>query len=223
MTFSIIGIDKKKKEIGVACFSKAFALGGIVPAVDFNSGAVATQSYPNVAYKKEGLELMKKFSSEKVILQMTGKDKGRDWRQVIVMNSKGESEGFTGKKNVIWAGHKKGKDCIAAGNMLIGEKVISNLILSFEKSRGSLASRLIKSISAAQKVGGDKRDEKFNSAAIIIEKKGRGLFGLDNRYIDLRVDDSQDSIFDLKSLIKKRQKMEDWYSKEKIIKSKILR
>jgi uncharacterized Ntn-hydrolase superfamily protein len=218
MTFSIIGIDKKNKEIGIACFSKAFALGGIVPSVDLDSGAVATQSYPNVAYKKQATALMKKESPEKVIQELIKKDKEKEFRQVIIMNRKGKSAGFTGLKNVEWAGHKSGHNCIAAGNMLVGENVIAILIATFEKTKGSLSKKLINALVEAEKIGGDKRKEKFNSAAIIVEKRNKGIFGLDNRYIDLRVDNSENSIAELTNLLKVREKMEDWYSKNKTLK-----
>ena len=74
MTFSIIAIDRKNKELGSACFSKAFAVGGIVPEVKLKVGAVCTQSYPNVTYKEEGIELMKKYPPKKVINLLTKSD-----------------------------------------------------------------------------------------------------------------------------------------------------
>jgi len=59
MTFSIIGIDKNKKEIGMATFTKALACGTIVPETNSEIGAIATQAYPNVLYKTKGIELLK--------------------------------------------------------------------------------------------------------------------------------------------------------------------
>jgi len=53
MTFSIIGIDKKRGEIGIATTTKALACGAIVPDAKANIGAIATQSYPNVSYKEK--------------------------------------------------------------------------------------------------------------------------------------------------------------------------
>ena len=207
MTFSIIGIDKKNREIGVACFSKAFALGGIVPAVELDSGAVATQSYPNVRYKFEGLNLMKKHSPEEVIEIITGKDKEREIRQVIIMNSNGKCAGFSGRRCVGWAGQVIGKNCIVAGNMLVGEEVIMAIKKAFEDYRGRLADRLISALSAGEKVGGDKRNAD-SSAAIVVEKKDAGVLGIGNRYIDLRVDDSKNAISDLKILLAKRMEKE---------------
>ena len=111
MTFSIIGIDKKNKELGIACYSKAFAVGAIAPAINLEKGAVVTQSYPNVSYKEKGLELMKKFSPKKTITVLTKEDKDKEIRQVILMNKNGDSASFTGEKNVSWAGSLTGRDC----------------------------------------------------------------------------------------------------------------
>jgi uncharacterized Ntn-hydrolase superfamily protein len=202
MTFSIIGIDKNKNELGIACFSKAFAAGGIVPEIKLEAGAVCTQSYPNVNYKEDGINLMKKFPPEKVIEILTSKDKKKDIRQVIIMNNHGESSGFSGNKNVEWKGHLKGKNFICAGNMLVGERVLIEMKKAFENSKGNLATRLIKSLIAGENVGGDKRNIKFGSAGLIIEKKNYGVLGIGNRYIDLRVDNSKNAISDLKQLLK---------------------
>lgn len=201
MTFSIIGVDKKNKELGIACFSKAFAVGGIVPEVKLKRGAVCTQSYPNVLYKEKGIELMKKYSPKKAIELLTKKDKDREIRQIIIMNSKGESAGFSGNKNVEWKGHLSGNNFICAGNMLIGERVLLEIKKTFEKSKGSLAERLIKSLIAGEKVGGDKRKRKFGSAGLIVEKKNYGVLNIGDRYIDLRVDYSSHAIKDLQKLL----------------------
>jgi len=215
MTFSIIGIDKKNKEIGVACFSKAFAVGGIVPEIKLEVGAVCTQSYPNVSYKDEGINLMKKFSPDKVIEILTNKDKEKEIRQIIIMNNKGESAGFSGKKNVEWRGHTKGKDFICAGNMLVGKRVLTEMKKVFEYSKCSLVERLIKSLIAGEKVGGDKRKKKFGSAGLIVEKKNYGVLGIGNRYIDLRVDNSRNAILDLKKLLKVKLSNEKKWRKKK--------
>ncbi|MCX6750880.1 MAG: DUF1028 domain-containing protein, partial [Candidatus Pacearchaeota archaeon] len=116
-------------------------------------------------------------------------------------NNKGESAGFTGKNNVSWAGHLSGKDFICAGNMLVGEEVLKAIKRSFESSKGSLAERLVKSLIAGERVGGDKRNRKFGSAGLIVEKKDYGVMNIGDRYIDLRVDYSTNAIKDLQRLL----------------------
>lgn len=215
MTFSIIAIDKQNKELGVACFSKAFAVGGIVPEVKLKIGAVCTQSYPNVFYKEKGIELMRKYSPKKVIQLLTSNDKDKDIRQVMIMNSKGECFGFSGTKNVGWKGYLAGKNFICGGNMLVGEEVVNAMKIAFENSKGFLAERLIKSLIAGEKAGGDKRKRKFGSSVLIIEKENYGVMGIGNRYIDLRVDYSSHAIKDLQKLLKVKFSNEKIWRKKK--------
>ncbi len=201
--------------MGAACFSKAFAVGGIVPEVKLKIGAVCTQSYPNISYKEEGIELMKNLSPSNVIDKLIDNDKDKEIRQVILMNSKGESAGFSGEKNVGWKGHLKGRNLICAGNMLVGENVLLEMKKTFENSKGCLAERLIGSLTAGEKVGGDKRNRKFGSAGLIIEKKDYGILNIGNRYIDLRVDNSPNAIQDLKKLLKVKLSNEKKWRKSK--------
>jgi uncharacterized Ntn-hydrolase superfamily protein len=216
MTFTIIGIDKKKKEMGIACFSKAFAVGGIAPAIDLNIGAIGTQSYPNVSYKERGLELMKKYSPEKTLSNLINNDSNKEVRQVLLMNNKGKSISFTGKKNVPWAGSLIGKNCICAGNMLAGEEVLIQMVKSFEKSRGELADKLLIALKTGHDVGGDRRNKKFNSAGLIVEKKGAGILGIGNRFLDIRVDYStKNSIEELSKILKIKRKMDKFWKKRK--------
>jgi uncharacterized Ntn-hydrolase superfamily protein len=57
-TFSIVARDLANGDLGVAVQSKFLAVGSVVPFARDGVGAVATQSYANVAYGPEGLRLM---------------------------------------------------------------------------------------------------------------------------------------------------------------------
>ena len=58
---------------------------------------------------------------------------------------------------------------------------------AFEDTNGTLAERMIASLHAGQKAGGDKRGRQ--SAALLVVKEGWGYGGLTDRFRDLRVDD----------------------------------
>jgi uncharacterized Ntn-hydrolase superfamily protein len=134
-------------------------------------------------------------------------------RQILVMGRKGNSFAYTGEGNVSWAGHKIGKNYVCAGNMLKEEKVILEVAKTFENTKGKLTDKLIKSIEAGLKVGGDKRKGNA-SACLMISKKNKGIFGLGNDYINLRVDWSEAPIKELKNILKERKKLEQIYSKK---------
>ena len=162
MTFSIIGIDKKSGEIGVATATKAIACGSIVPFAKAKVGAIATQSYPNILYREKGISLLEKGKNPaKVIKLLVKNDNRQEMRQVILMNINGKSAGFTGEGNVEFAGHLEGKDFICAGNMLSGKQVLDAVSNSFSKSKGLLADRLINALLSGEKAGGDKRDKPY--------------------------------------------------------------
>ncbi|OGJ18879.1 hypothetical protein A3K73_07140 [Candidatus Pacearchaeota archaeon RBG_13_36_9] len=213
MTFSIIGIDKKTGEIGVATATKAIACGAIVPLAKFGVGGVATQSYPNILYREKAISLLEKgIKPPEIINLLVKNDKRKEMRQVIVINARGESAGFTGKGNVDFAGHISGRDFICAGNMLAGKEVLDAVSKTFIKSKGNLADRLIKSLIAGEKVGGDKRNKPYGSASLFIVKKNKGPLGIGDRWIDLRIDCSATPIQDLKDLLKKRMKADNFFS-----------
>ncbi|MGM5480732.1 MAG: DUF1028 domain-containing protein [Nanobdellota archaeon] len=214
MTFSIIGYDEKTGEIGVATCTKVIACGSIVPAANEN-GAIATQSYPNVLYKEKALASLEQDSSPKeIIKELTDQDDRKEMRQVIIMNDKGVSAGFTGKGNVNYADHTKGKNYICAGNMLTGKEVLDAIQQTFVDSDGELPDRLMESLEAGEKAGGDKRENTKGSASLLVAKKGHGPLGYGDQYIDLRIDFSTTPINDLKQLLQERKKRESFYSKD---------
>ena len=57
-TFSIVAYDPGRQEWGVAVQSKFLAVGAVVPWARAGAGAVATQSYANLCYGPDGLDLM---------------------------------------------------------------------------------------------------------------------------------------------------------------------
>ena len=70
---------------------------------------------------------------------------------------------------------------------------------TFEKSKGELADRLLDALIAGQEKGGDKRGQQ--SAALFVVRKNGGYSGFNDRYVDLRVDDHQKPIQELKRLL----------------------
>src|SRR5205085_10923332 len=116
-------------------------------------------------------------------------------RQVAVNAAKGEAATLTGSKCMAWAGGKTGKNYTCQGNILAGEAVINDMATAFEDTTGPLAWRIHAALAAADKGGGDKRGKQ--SAAIYIAKEKGGYAGMNDRFIDLRVDDHKEPIQEL--------------------------
>jgi uncharacterized Ntn-hydrolase superfamily protein len=199
-TFSIVAFDPDKKEWGVAVASKYLAVGSVVPWAKAGVGAVATQASVNATYGPRGLELLAEGKApEEVVKVLTDADKGKDFRQLGVIDAKGEVASFTGPKCNPWAGHKTGKNYACQGNILAGEAVVNDMAKAFEEAKAPLAWRLMAALEAAEKAGGDKRGKQ--SAAILVVRDKAGPNRFNDRYIDLRVDDHKNPIPELARIL----------------------
>src|SRR5205823_6091350 len=97
-TFSIVAYDPKTQEWGVAVASKYLAVGAAVPFGKAGVGAVATQSAVNITYGPKGLELLAQGkSAEEIVKALTDADEGKEYRQLAVLDAKGNVANFTGK------------------------------------------------------------------------------------------------------------------------------
>ncbi len=198
-TYSIVACDLERGQWGVATQSKFLAVGAIVPWAEPQAGAIATQSYANPRYGPDGLALLRQgLSADDVVSRLTEADDGRDQRQVGVVDAAGRTATFTGDACHEWAGGRTGPGYAAQGNLLVSGETVEALAESFESSAGSLAERLLDALAAAQTAGGDKRGQQ--SAALIVVERDGGYAGLSDVLVDLRVDDHEAPIEELRRL-----------------------
>ncbi len=187
-TFSIVAFDPKTKDLGVAVESRFVAVGSVVPWAEAGVGAVATQSFANTSYGPRGLSLLRKGLHPKdVIRRLAEKDKMAAQRQVGIVDARGRSASFTGDECFEWAGHVVGRNYACQGNILTSEDVVKGMARAFESTEGDLPVRLLAALHAGQKAGGDKRGQQ--SAALLVVRERGGYGGLNDRWIDVRVDD----------------------------------
>jgi len=200
-TYSIVAYDFETGELGVAVQSRYFSVGSVVPWAEANVGAVATQSFVNVSYGPRGLELLKKgLTAKEVVERLVGEDDGRDYRQLGIVDAKGNAASYTGSKCLEWAGGKTGRGYAVQGNILASENVVKAMAEVYKSTKGSLAERLVASLEAGENAGGDARGKQ--SAALLVVKKGAGRGGYGDRLIDLRVEDHPDPVNELKRLLR---------------------
>lgn len=208
-TFSILGFDPETGEVGGAVQSRVFSVGNGVLWAEADVGVVATQAIVDVSYGPQGLALLRKgLPPEKIVEEIWTKDpdpRPDDWskqgRQFAVMNARGEYAAFTGPKAPPWAGHRGGRHCTAQGNILAGEAVVANMVKAFEETTGHLSLRLLAALEAGQAAGGDTRG--MQSAAMLIVKKGGGVWLNNDVVLRLQVDDSPEPIKELRRLVEK--------------------
>ena len=184
---------------GVAVQSKFLAVGSVVPWAEPQVGAVATQAYANPRYGPDGLALLRQgLSAEEVVKRLTEADDGRDERQLGVVDAAGRGVSFTGPGCNDWAGGRTGAGYAAQGNILVSGETVDALAETFEATGGSLAERLLASLAAAQAAGGDSRGQQ--SASLLVVERDGGYAALSDVLVDLRVDDHETPIEELRRL-----------------------
>jgi uncharacterized Ntn-hydrolase superfamily protein len=199
-TYSIVACDLDAGQWGVAVQSKFLAVGSVVPWAEPQVGAIATQSYANPRYGPEGLALLRNGgSAEDVIEALTAADAGRAERQVGVVDGSGSAATFTGPGCHDWAGGLTGNGYAAQGNILVSADTVDALASTFESSSHlELAERLIECLAAGQAAGGDRRGQQ--SASLLVVEKDAGYAKLSDTLVDLRVDDHERPIDELRRL-----------------------
>jgi uncharacterized Ntn-hydrolase superfamily protein len=199
-TYSIAACDLLAGRWGVATQSKFLAVGSVVTWAEPHVGAVATQAYANPRYGPEGLSLLREgFSAEEVVDRLTSADDGRDHRQVGVVDRQGRGATYTGSECYDWAGGRTGTGYAAQGNILVSGETVDALAETFEQTAGKpLAERLMDCLDAAQAAGGDSRGQQ-SSALLVVEKNG-GYANLSDTVVDLRVDDHERPLEELRRL-----------------------
>jgi uncharacterized Ntn-hydrolase superfamily protein len=201
-TFSIVAYDPGRKEWGVAVQSKFLAAAAVVSWARANAGAVATQSYANLAYGPDGLDMMARgMPAEEVVQTLISADEDFQSRQVGVVDRQGGAAAFTGDGCQDWAGHQVGDGYACQGNILI-PGTVEAMAGKFEEMRrgeGELADWLVAALAAGQAAGGDSRGRQ--AAGVLVVRENGGYGGKTDRYLDLRVDDHAEPIKKLHKLL----------------------
>ena len=199
-TYSIVACDLDAGQWGVAVQSKFLAVGSVVPWAEPHVGAIATQSYANPRYGPDGLTLLREGRSAKEVVEaLTAADAGRAERQVGIVDRHGQAATFTGDECNDWAGGRTGAGYAAQGNILVSEETVDAVAVTFEQNvHLALAERLIECLTAAQAAGGDRRGQQ--SASLLVVEKDAGYANLSDVVVDLRVDDHEHPIVELRRL-----------------------
>src|SRR5579875_1860618 len=182
MTYSIVGRDPEREELGIAVQSRYFAVGRVVPWIEAGVGVIASQSFANPVYGLEGLRMLRAgFEPDRILKTLLDQDAGAATRQVAILDAGGRRAVHTGSRCVPAAGHDLGENCCAQANMMTQSTVWAAMVRALENAPGDLADRLL----AALIVVSTKRPDQLPS----------------DRSIDLRVDDHADPLGELKRLL----------------------
>jgi uncharacterized Ntn-hydrolase superfamily protein len=200
MTFSIVARDPRTGDLGIAIASKALAVGAIAPYARAGVGAISTQAMPNVAYGPDGLaRLAAGEEAKSVLAAVVAADSMRAHRQAGIVDATGRAATFTGAACMDWAGGRVAAGVAVQGNILVGPAVVDQMLATWQAATGSFPRRLLAALRAGDAAGGDSRGRQ--SAALLVVRDKGGLAGLNDRWIDLRVDDHTDPTAELDRLL----------------------
>ena len=183
MTFSIAGYCSKTNQLGIAITTSSIAVGSRCPWARAGVGAVSSQNItlPSIgnmildrietgAYAPEGLS--------SVMEDMEFKE----YRQVIAIDTKGNTAHFCGKFTLGTNSYEHGLNCIAAGNLLRSTKLPGVMNETFENnSSATLPERLLMSLESGLYEGGGEMGPTHSASLLVVDKEPWPL-------VDLRVD-----------------------------------
>lgn len=194
MTYSLLARDEESGLFGLAVASKFFAVGAICPWSGGPHGAAMSQALPNPELGHRALGLLAEGHAAPDVVDMLSRmDPGVDQRQLHVIDAQGRTGAFTGESCIDWCGSVSAPGVSIAGNMLAGPDVVSATLSSWQENTGMpIVERLIAAMQAGEDAGGDKRGRQ----SIALRIQGPEVFPR----LDLRVDDDEDPITELRRL-----------------------
>jgi len=182
MTFAIVGRCAESGMLGLAITTSSIGVGSRCPWVRAGVGAVATQNVTLPSLGPMILDELEAGVSAAAALDavMAGRENA-DYRQLAVVDSRGEVAHFTGAKSLGTNAVATGDGCVAAGNLLKDPGLPAAMVRDFEAGAGRhLAERLLHALEAGLAAGGE--EGPVRSAALLVADRQPWPL------VDLRVD-----------------------------------
>lgn len=199
MTYTLLGRCARTGAIGIGIATYSLAVGASAPQVVRGKGAVASQAWANPQLRTLGASLLDLgHTAPHTLKLLVESDPKIAFRQVAVLDRRGDGACHTGPSTRPWAGHRIGPDYVACGNVLASAAVVEAIADAFESSaQEDLAERLLRGIEAGRDAGGQAGGAGHlpeRSAAIIV-------YGVEEHaQNDLRIDMHPDAVTALREL-----------------------
>jgi uncharacterized Ntn-hydrolase superfamily protein len=200
VTYTLIGRCARTGALGIGVATYSLAVGGLCPAVISGTGALASQAFVNPTFKTLGGRLLRAGHPAGQVLEMLrGADADFAFRQVAVLDRRGDAACHTGPNCRDWAGHLAGPGFVACGNVLKDAGVVKAMARAFEERPAApLAERLLAGLEAGRDAGGQ-----VGGAGHLPERSASLLVHApeeEHALIDLRVDGHADAVTELRRL-----------------------
>jgi uncharacterized Ntn-hydrolase superfamily protein len=203
MTFSLAARCPKTGAFGVAITTASLAVGARCPFVRGGVGAVLTQNRTDPRLGPQGLDLLEDgASAQETIDELVRTGHVIGWRQLAVVDRQGRTAQFSGESIVSKHCGFEGPQCVSIGNLLVSSELPQRMVEGFmAKPETHFADRLIDSLVAGLDAGGEINP--VRSATLLIAEQ------FDFPHINLRVDDHDDPVRELRGLWRKYEREVD--------------
>ena len=193
MTFSLIARCPATRQFGMVIASSSPAVAARCAHVRARVGAVASQNITDPGLGPKTLDLLAQgASAQSALAEIIATNPDIDYRQLLVIDGKGETAVHSGRHILGRWGHCTGTDCASGGNLLAHEDVPGAMVAAFTTATTDFGTRLMAALTAGLAAGGEAGP--VHSAGLKIADK------LDWPLVDLRVDWSDTPIADLDKL-----------------------
>ncbi|WP_164861568.1 DUF1028 domain-containing protein, partial [Microbacterium sp. CPCC 204701] len=167
-------------------------------------GAVASQNVTNPALGPAALDaLAGGASATEAIAAALATDGFADYRQLTVVDAAGNVAVHSGAQALGIHGESVGDGCLAAGNLLDNDEVLDAMVGGYTAAAGTLEDRLLAALETAVAAGGEAGP--LRSAGLSVVEQASW------RVTDLRVDDHDDPIGELRRLLELWMPRKDAY------------
>jgi uncharacterized Ntn-hydrolase superfamily protein len=167
-------------------------------------GAVASQNVTNPALGPAALDALEGgASATEAIAAALATDGFADYRQLTVVDAAGNVAVHSGAQALGIHGESVGDGCLAAGNLLDNDGVLDAMVGGYAAAAGALEDRLLAALETAVAAGGEAGP--LRSAGLSVVEQASW------RVTDLRVDDHDDPIGELRRLVELWMPQKDAY------------
>lgn len=192
MTFSLLGRCARSGHLGVVVTSSSPCVASRCAWARAGAGAVASQNVTDPALGDLGLALLARgLGAARVLDLLVRADAYPDYRQLAVLDARGASAHHSGARTLGVHATAKGRDCVAAGNLLDSQGSPPAMCEAFASDPGAhLVERLLAALEAGEQAGGEEGPV-----------RSAGLKMVDSLVwptVDLRVDWHQEPIAELR-------------------------
>ncbi len=208
MTFSLLGRCARTGMTGGVMATSSIAAAARVMFGDPDLGVVFVQARSDPRLAPVGVAALKSgATADAAVVAMAGAA-GADvgWRQLAVVDRHGAAAGYTGELCMAPKGEALGASCVAVGNAVVSERVLTEMVAAFLRDPAApLPDRLLDGLAAGIAAGGELYP--LRSGGLLVYKPGVPF-----AWTNLRVDCHEAPEAELRRIWKLWAPMADGYA-----------